>query len=164
MKEQSSQSRPDHRNVREKIGGDRPTEMGEGGSHRDHVVFQVSPRRESAQRTQSVRRARRQRDGGFPRAFPQGSVSQGGLPRFVHFHLHWGSEAVSYLVRLGAHKVSTMPPRGRCSLSCTLSSSRTDRRLVAFKGSTKHNEGSNPKTGRARDPINKKTSRRGKFL
>ena len=69
MKEQSSQARPDHRDVCEKIEGDRPTEMGEGGSQRDPVVFQVSPRRESAQRTQSARRARRQRDGGFPRAF-----------------------------------------------------------------------------------------------
>ena len=126
MKEQCSQAR-------EKIEGDRPTEMGEGGLERDAVVFQVSPRQESAQRTQSVRRARRQRDGGFPRAFFQGSVSQGGLLRFVHFNLHRGSEAVSFFVRLGAHKVRTRPPRGRCSLSCTLSSSRTGRRLVAFK-------------------------------
>ena len=42
MKGQSSQARPDHRNVYEKIQGDRPTEMGEGGSQRDPVVFQVS--------------------------------------------------------------------------------------------------------------------------
>ena len=48
MKEQCSQARPDHRNVCEKIEGDRPTEMGEGGSQRDPVVFQASPRRESA--------------------------------------------------------------------------------------------------------------------
>ena len=109
--------RPDHRNVCEKIEGDRPTEMGERVSQRDPTVFQVSPRRESAQRTQSVRRARRQRDGGFPRAFLQGSASQSGLLRFVHFYLHRGSEAVSYLVRFGAHKVSTRPPRGRCSLT-----------------------------------------------
>ena len=36
-------------------------------------------------------------------------------------------------------------------------------RKASVKGATKHNEGSNPKTGRASGPANRKTSRRGKF-
>ena len=130
-----------------KVGSlnDNPTRMGDRkkqthkdgrrGSLRDSdsFLFQVLPRRDSAQRGQSVRRVRRQRDGGFPRAILQGSVPQDGLLRYVHFYLYRGPEAVACLVRLGAHKVSTRPPRGRCSLSCILSSSTTGRRLVAFK-------------------------------
>ena len=54
------------------------------------------------------------------------------------------------------HKVRFRPPRGRCSLSWTVTGSKSSGRPVACKGATQHNEGSNPKTGRVRDPINKK--------
>ena len=38
---------------------------------------------------------------------------------YVLFYFFRGSEAVAYLVCLWAHKVSTKPIRGRCSLSWT---------------------------------------------
>ena len=68
-----------------------------------------------------MRRVRRQRDGGFPRAFLQGSVPHVGLLRFVHFYLYRGPVAVASLVCLGAHKVSTRPPTA-LQLHCTSSS------------------------------------------
>ena len=67
-----------------------------------------------------------------------------------------GPEAFAYLVCLGAHKVSTRPPRGRCSLSWTATGSKSSGRPVACEGATQLNEGSNPKTGRVRGPINEK--------
>ena len=39
----------------------------------------------------------------------------------------------------------------------------SDGLTVFLNGATQHNEGSNPKTGRVRDPTKKKTSRRDKF-
>ena len=62
------------------------------------------------------------------------------------------SSTLRPLVCLGAHKVSTRPPRGRCSLSWTALGSKSSGRPVAFE----HNEGPNPKTGRVRDPFNQK--------
>ena len=69
MKEQSSQTRPDHRNVCEKIEGQR---WEKGGSQRDPVVFQVSPR-------QGVRPTYAERTTGTP---PEGrSVHSSVSPR-----------------------------------------------------------------------------------
>ena len=65
--------------------------------------------------------------------------------------------------RLGAHRVSSRPRRQRCSLSWTAESAKSSGRPVAFKGATQHNEGANPKTGKANRPFNKRTSRRGMF-
>ena len=104
----------------------------------------------SAQRTQSVRRARRQRDGGFPRACLQGSVPRVGLLRFVLFYLHWGSKTVAYRVCLGVNSVELKDGPKACRFQVTLSHNQL-------------NQGSNPKTARVRGPINQRTSRRGKF-
>ena len=64
------------------------------GSLKKPLVFSCFFRypycREFFKRTQCVRRVRRQRHGGFPRAFLQGSVPQDGPVRYVLFNLHRG--------------------------------------------------------------------------
>ena len=71
---------------------DQPTRMGKGRSQRDPNVVQVPLRRHSAQRTQCVRRVRRQRDGRVPSSGSSGSVPQSGLLRHVHFYLNRSPE------------------------------------------------------------------------
>ena len=78
-------------------------------------LFQVLHRRFSTQRTQSVRRC-------------AASETEGPLDgplRHVLFYLFRGAEAVAYFLCLGAHKVRTRPPRGRCSLSWTVTGSKS---------------------------------------
>ena len=147
---------------------DHPTRMGDRkkqshkdgrrGSLRDPVVFFFFryPFGVFPPIVRRVLRVRRQRDGGFHRAFLQRLVPQVGPLRFVLFCLFRGPEAVAYLVCLWAHKVSTRPPRGRCVLSWTATDSQFSGRPVAFEGATQLNQGSNPKTGRVRDPFNQK--------
>ena len=104
MKEQSSQARLDHRNVCEKIEGDRPTEMGEGEVPERPRSFPGIP-------STGVRPAYAERTTGTPpagRRVPSsvsprvGSSSWSSTLRpFLPLP---GPEAVSYLVCLGAHK------------------------------------------------------------
>ena len=76
MKEQSSQARPDHRNVCEKIEGDRPTEMGEGR-------VSERPRSFSGISSTGVRPAYAERTTGTP---PAGWR----VPSSVRLYLNWG--------------------------------------------------------------------------